>query len=73
MLVGIGIPPNIKTSKNTAIMAAIIRRITNRKITSATIAIRVIMRRESVDPWKGSISTTTHNITFEIREIMAKK
>ncbi len=50
-------------------MAAIIRRATNRKITSAIIAIRVIMRRESVDPWKGSTSTTK-NINFEIRGII---
>ena len=66
---GTGIPPNIKTSKSTAIMPAIIRGIKNLKIESATIAIRAIMSRNRVDPWKGSISITTSNTNFEARII----
>ena len=66
---GTGIPPNIKTSKSTAIMPAIIRGIKNLKIESATIAISAIMSRNRVDPWKGSISITTSNTNFEARII----
>ncbi len=66
---GTGIPPNIKTSSSITIIPAIIRGIKNRKIASATIAIRAMTSRDIVDPLKGIRSTTTSNINFEARKI----
>lgn len=65
----IGIPPNIKTSNNIAIIPAIIRGTKNRKIARAITAISAITKRDNVDPLKGSISITTSSINFETRII----
>lgn len=69
MEIEIGIPPNIKTSNNIAMMTAIIRGTKNRKIARAITAISAITKRDSVDPLKGSMSITTSNINFETRII----
>ena len=65
----IGIPPNIKTSNNIAMIHAIIRGTKNLKIARAITAIRATTNKESVDPLKGSMSITTSNINFETRII----
>jgi len=65
----IGIPPNIKTSNNIAIIPAIIRGTKNRKIARAITAISAITKRDNVDPWNGSISITTNSTNFETRII----
>lgn len=69
MEIEIGIPPNIKTSNNIAIIPAIIRGTKNRKIARAITAISAITKRDNVDPLKGSISITTSSINFETRII----
>ncbi len=66
---GTGIPPNIKTSNNMAIMPAIINGIKNRKIASAIMAMKAITSKDSVDPLKGSMSITTSNMDFKARII----
>ena len=65
----IGIPPNIKTSNNITMIPAIIRGTKNRKIARAITAISAITKRDSVDPWNGSMSMTTSKIDFETRII----
>ncbi len=52
-----------------AIIPAIISGTKNRKIASATIAIKAITSKDSVDPLKGSMSTTTSNMDFKARII----
>lgn len=50
-------------------MPAIIRGTKNRKIARAITAISAITKRDSVDPWNGSMSITTSNIDFKTRMI----